>query len=268
MPWQQHDLTVGGIRLHYERSGENKPALVLVHGLTDHSRAWLPVAKMFESEFDITMFDMRGHGHSDAPESGYSPADYAGDLLGLISALGLDRPAVIGHSLGAATAAAAAAIDSSAMRCVVLEDPPWAERSGAAEDLTKYAVEWRASIEALKKLDHAGRAAQCKAEHPNWSDTDCDLWAESKELVRLEVFSGFGELMAPWQSTAAKIACPALLVTGDPTLGAIVSPAVSAEFSELVADARVAQIPDAGHSIHREQLDEFVRVVRAFLHGI
>jgi len=45
--------------------------------------------------------DARGHGLSNAPENGYSSSDHAADLAGFIDALGLERPAVGGHSMGA-----------------------------------------------------------------------------------------------------------------------------------------------------------------------
>jgi pimeloyl-ACP methyl ester carboxylesterase len=134
------------------------------------------------------------------------------------------------------------------------------------EQRMAYPDAWKTGNEALQQLDHAGRVAQCQAEHPNWHEEDCAAWAESKRLVRSQIFSGFVAMMAqPWRATAAQIECPALLITSDPALGGIVTPAVAEEFGQAMPDGRVITIPDAGHAIHREQLDAFVGAVRAFI---
>jgi pimeloyl-ACP methyl ester carboxylesterase len=270
MPWQSGYVTVNGLQLHYQRTGGNKPPVVLVHGMTDYGLYWSRVARALEDSYDLVLYDMRGHGLSDAPETGYALDDYASDLLGLIAALGLDRPALVGHSLGAATTFAAAVLNSAALRCIVLEDPPWYSlqmlQAATDEQRMAYPDAWKTGNEALQQLDHAGRVAQCRVEHPTWHEEDCAAWAESKRLVRSQIFSGFVAMMAqPWRATAAQIECPALLITSDPALGGIVIPAVAEEFAQVMPNGRVVNIAGAGHAIHREQLDAFVAAVRAFI---
>src|SRR3712207_1489803 len=104
--WQSSDIEANGIRLHYTRTGGAKPALVLAHGFSDDGLCWTPVADVLAQDYDVIMVDARGHGRSAAPEQGYTSIDHANDLAGLIAALGLDRPAVLGHSMGAASALA------------------------------------------------------------------------------------------------------------------------------------------------------------------
>jgi len=58
---------------------------------------------VLEADYDVIMVDARGHGRSDGPEQGYGSAEHAGDLASVITGLGLHRPAVLGHSMGAAT---------------------------------------------------------------------------------------------------------------------------------------------------------------------
>jgi pimeloyl-ACP methyl ester carboxylesterase len=244
--------TVGGVRLRYARSGGG----------------WSRVARALAPEFDVVTYDMRGHGESDAPAAGYAPADYAGDLLGLVAELDLGRPLVLGHSLGAVTASQAAATAPAAFRAVALEDPPWVAQAGgpgAAEQGLAYAAQWRDGTLALQRLDHAGRVAACRAEHPGWVDEDCDAWARSKELVRPQIFDGFLPMMAqPWREVVAKIQAPLLLVASDPALGGLVTPEVADEVVRLAPRARAVRIDGAGHAIHREQLDTFVTAVRGF----
>ena len=100
--WQDGEVATNGITLHYTRTGGDKPPLVLAHGFSDDGRCWTPVAEALEADYDIVMVDARGHGRSAAPASGYGSREMADDLAGAIAALGLRRPAILGHSMGAA----------------------------------------------------------------------------------------------------------------------------------------------------------------------
>ena len=111
---------------------------MLAHGVTDAGPCWTPVAEALAPEYDAIMVDARGHGHSDAPERGYGPAEQAEDLAGVIAALGLQRPAVLGHSMGAATALVLAGTYPDVPGAILLEDPPawwtgWASTPAARE---------------------------------------------------------------------------------------------------------------------------------------
>src|ERR1051326_8964463 len=124
--WASGDVQTNGIRMHYHRTGGDgvKPQLVLSHGAIDDGLCGTRVARALESDFDVIMPDARGHGQSDAPASGYSSSDHAADLAGLIKGLALDRPAVGGHSMGAATTLRLIADYPDLARCAILEDPP------------------------------------------------------------------------------------------------------------------------------------------------
>ncbi|TJW06497.1 MAG: alpha/beta hydrolase [Mesorhizobium sp.] len=84
-----------------------EPALLLVHGFTDTSRSFSLLAPHLAGR-RLVMPDLRGHGGSQAGE-GCGIADFADDIAGLIGRLRLDRPVVVGHSLGAMVAVALAA---------------------------------------------------------------------------------------------------------------------------------------------------------------
>jgi pimeloyl-ACP methyl ester carboxylesterase len=265
MAWQSGDVQVNGLRLHYVRTGTTKPTIVLVHGMTDYGRYWTRVAQALEADFDLVMYDMRGHGSSDVPATGYTPSDYASDLLGLIAALYLDRPIAIGHSLGGLTTLVAAA-SADAFRAIILEDPACIAQSGPPEMLAAYGENWRTGNAALKQLDQAGRIAQCHTEHPSWIETESEFWAESKALVQPQIFDGFSAMMSyPWRTAAATLHCPALLLTADPALGAVVTPAVAEEFAQSLPDWQISHFSGVGHHPHTEQLDAFVAAVHNFI---
>ena len=72
----------------------------------------------------------------------------------------------------------------------------------------------------------------------------------------------------PWRDTVKAISCPILLVTGDPALGGIVTPAVADEARRLNPKLRVANVPDVGHNIHLENYEPFRAAVAAFLREV
>src|SRR5689334_6172568 len=106
--WTSAVCTANGLDLHYLRTGGPKPALVLLHGLTGSGACWTPLARALQAEWDVVMPDARGHGYSSTPPTGYRYADHAGDVVGLIQALGLATPVLLGHSMGGLTAAVVA----------------------------------------------------------------------------------------------------------------------------------------------------------------
>ena len=89
---------VGDLDLAYVELPGSEPALVLVHGFTDTSRSFSLLVPHLSSR-RLIMPDLRGHGASQAGE-GCGVADFADDIAGLIRRLRLDRPVVVGHSLG------------------------------------------------------------------------------------------------------------------------------------------------------------------------
>jgi pimeloyl-ACP methyl ester carboxylesterase len=89
------------VKLHLAELGpEDGPPLLLVHGWPQHWWCWHDVAPRLADRFRCLMVDLRGHGWSEAPPNGYEKERLAGDLLGLLDALGLDRVAYVGHDWG------------------------------------------------------------------------------------------------------------------------------------------------------------------------
>jgi pimeloyl-ACP methyl ester carboxylesterase len=117
MTWTEGDITVSNVRIHYYRRGSGPP-VVLAHGFSDSGRCWDRVATVLDDRYDVIAFDARHHGLSDSPNDG-SIGD-AADLVALVEALGLVRPALIGHSMGAGTVAQAAGERPELFRCAIL----------------------------------------------------------------------------------------------------------------------------------------------------
>jgi pimeloyl-ACP methyl ester carboxylesterase len=80
--------------------GKGKKVLC-VHGLTANCRCWDLIASFLSPQYKIMAMDLRGRGHSDSPASGYSVESHCRDILALLDDRGLERPVIMGHSLGA-----------------------------------------------------------------------------------------------------------------------------------------------------------------------
>jgi pimeloyl-ACP methyl ester carboxylesterase len=117
-------IDIGGLRLHIQQAGSG-PDVVLVHGVTGDLSIWFLCRAMHDLSATrrVTAYDLRGHGYSDAPPAGYTSADHATDLLGVLDQLKIETASLVGHSFGAVIALHAAALAPERVDSVVLSDP-------------------------------------------------------------------------------------------------------------------------------------------------
>ncbi len=263
--WTDDDLLLGDVRLHYYRTGHGeKPPLVLVHGFSDSGPCWARVARDLEAEYDVVMPDMRGHGKSERLRPG-DVVDMGADLAGLIEGLGLERPIVCGHSMGAMATFELAVRFPEIPRAVVLEDPPWwLDRPPASHG--DPVGEWAKTL--------AGRSqeellAEYRAEHPDWPDELVETMAESKKQLDQAIIDTLvgkvNRVAIDWQSKIGELAMPAMILTANPDLGAIVTPQVAARIRELNPRIEIVNVPNVGHLIRYDNYPAFMSALRGFL---
>jgi pimeloyl-ACP methyl ester carboxylesterase len=272
--WQRTRIRANAIQQHIYRTGgshnHSKPALLLLHGFTEDASGWLRTARALEVDYDVIMPDARSHGHSESANGAFTLPLLAQDVAALIRQLGLERPVLLGHSMGAGVAAQVAAIHPERVRAVILAEPPLR----AAPDLAQINPDWYNSwlewMQTLKTLPHAERmAAGLERLPPNvrtWDAADLVPMIgglAAFDLSLLELGAALYEL-PPWTELAPHVGCPTLLLTGDPARGATNTPAA--------IQALVAQLPNcqhvrmaAGHFLHADQFQAFVAAVREFL---
>lgn len=117
---KRHVQLTNGLRMAYVELGDpNGPPLLLLHGYTDSSRVWTILAPYLESH-RILIPDQRGHGASAAPECCYAMSDFAHDARLFLDAMGAERAAVVGHSMGSMVAQVLAAEQPGRVSRVVL----------------------------------------------------------------------------------------------------------------------------------------------------
>lgn len=262
----ESDVTANGIELHIYRTYTNKPPLLFAHGRSDNGLCFWPIAEQFANEYEIILYDARDHGQSENPENRTRLMDRVQDLAGLIDALELHKPKLIGHSLGAVTAALLAGSYPHIPGCIVLEDPPSFESMAANSEQAKTRhQEWEAFIGAIKGKSVRELVAMSRRDSPAWSEAERELWAQSKLQYHLRPFGEDRIDVELGRRIITKITCSTLIITADLDQGALYPPQAADELVAGLPDARHVNIPGAGHNIRREQPEAYLAAVRGFL---
>src|SRR3954467_173795 len=117
------DVVVNGVRLYFQQSGAG-PDVVLVHAVTSNQAVWMfsGLTDALAADFRVTSYDLRGHGASARPPTGYTSAVMAEDLRQLLAALGLGPALLVGHSFGGVTALHLAHLAPEVVEGVILSD--------------------------------------------------------------------------------------------------------------------------------------------------
>ena len=262
-------VSTNGVRLHYLRTGGDKPQVLLLHGLTDNGACWNPVIEALNADFDFIAPDARGHGLSDAPAQGYRPEDHAADAAGLIQALKLKRPVVVGHSMGGMQSTVLAAQHPELVRAVVVEDPAWFGEDNLTPDQRRERAKgWAENLQRDQSKTKTELIAQGHAQNPGWSDAELDPWSDAKLQARVQVLEYVEHQASDWRGLLKQITYPLLLVTGDTTKGVIITPQMAHEAQLINPKVEVANIPNTGHCIRRDDFGGYIAAFGAFLRRV
>jgi pimeloyl-ACP methyl ester carboxylesterase len=257
------------------------PPILALHGLASNARWWDLVAARLSPRWRVLAPDLRGHGRSDHPETGYSFAEVVQDLRGLCDAAGLERVIVAGHSWGASVALwFAAALPERTAGCVCVDGgagsmrehlPTWAEAeerlrppriSGITEDAVR---EWAKSGGLAEGGDPAAAAEILLGNFEAVGDGTVRPrlpMTQHMEIARHLYELDSSELMA-------RVACPVLFV---PALGGpwpADEKARSLQRAQDVFGSR-AQIVwvDGGHDLPVQRPAEVAKAMASFAERI
>ncbi len=226
-----------GERIHYldwSARQEGRP-IVLVHGLTRTGWSWLPVARCVAPRHPVVAPDLRGHGASDAPLSGYDLGSLALDVLTVMAGRGWGEsvagpPAVVaGHGLGAMVAVQMARLQPASVAGLALVDGGWESMLEATRMLPMQLVEAMAEPpEVLASMD-AWLADRRAFDADSW-DADQEVAARAQVIethagrvglvTKGSVIRRVVEAMYAYepQASLAEVRCPVgVLVADAPT---------------------------------------------------
>ncbi|MEQ8674043.1 MAG: alpha/beta hydrolase [Aggregatilineales bacterium] len=259
-------------RLHAYLAGDSQePAVILLHGFMSAGFQWMRVAMALEAEFYLVLPDMRGHGYSDGVENGFSLDILTQDLADVVDALELDKPIVLGHSLGAEIAVRFGATYPDVPRAIILEDPPMRSFNAGMFRQTDWYKDWIAQMQALKTQPHEERMTNGRAFLPPGTtlpqETDYVTQIEATALFNLDVLDHSEDMdyRAASPELIGKLSAPILLLTADSERGGSALPEGVKAITASWQDGQHIHFEGAGHFIHFEQLDPFIDAIRVFL---
>ncbi|WP_337003724.1 MULTISPECIES: alpha/beta fold hydrolase [unclassified Microbacterium] len=224
---------------------------LLVHGLgSSAALMWRLGDALAAAGWHATAVDLRGHG--DAPRSlDYSVGAYGADLIDTRPADGDAWDAVVGHSLGGASATVAAASAPEWTRRLVLIDPA-------------IHVDGRDASIVRKSQERAfadTRLEVVQEEHPHWHPQDQELKVDAVLRASAWAVEQTSAQNQPWdvRADAARLAVPTHVIGADPSVYSIFTGDLAEEV--LAANPRITMsvVEGAGHSLHRDRPEESIR---------
>jgi len=260
-------IDIGGYRMAYRQWGDTAApdAVVLVHGITSSSLSWVRVGPRLGERGRAIAVDLKGHGDSGRPETGYRLEDQADEVAALVRSLGLRSLDLVGHSWGGGISLVLAARGDLPLRRVVLEDPALSVGSAPPEQ-RQQAVEMYTGSVGLSPAEADARVRANVA--PGWTEEDIagkiDASVKGSPASVRAVFDENG----PWNvaERLAELRVPTLLLRAEVTSGGIVGEATVA-LAQRNPNIQVVTVPGADHNIHRGQFDAFMAHVEPFLAG-
>ena len=273
---------VPGERIHFLDWGgpplgtANRPAVLLVHGLSATAWAWAPVARRLAGAVRTVAIDLRGHGLSDAPTSGYTQDQLGDDVVAVAEGAGLlpestSRVVLAGHGYGAIVAAWAAGRLAARCAGLVLVDGGWqdlAAETGMTPD------EWLRELEEPPGIfsSMAAYLADRREFDPASWDADQETAARSTVVevpagkvvsaVRPHALAASVEAIFAYDPLATLVDVTApitAIVAGGEDLAARRAALAAADHARLAAGhsgIRVVDLSDAGHNLIRYRPDE------------
>jgi len=270
------DIETNGATIHV-RVGGKGPAVVLLHGFGDTGDMWVPLATDLMRNHTVVVPDLRGMGLSSHPEDGYDKRSQAADVRGVLTKLGIDHAAVVGHDIGTMVAYAyAARYPDKTDRLVVMDAPvpgipPWdqivrwpalwhfdfggpdMERLVAGRERIYLDRFWNEFAGTPSKIDEATRQhyAELYARPGAMHDAFLQFRAIRKDAEDNKA------------AMATKLTMPVLAVGGEKSFGsneAVVMRNAATNVTELV-------VPGAGHWLMEEATETTVSAIHSFIDG-
>lgn len=253
----------------YQECRSTGPVVYLLHGLTAKSQDWAGIPDLLaKTGFHVFAFDMRGHGKSDKPESGYTPEDHAKDVQACAEALGHSQLHVVGHSTGGRNALVFAALfPERALSLTIVDQTLSKDEQSWKKYLERY-TEYPAPFPNEETLDkflrqkfpgderrfayYKGQFWKTDNGEWNWNFSPQAAWKTQKLGREKEAYEWLG-----------KVQCPLLFIKGGDSR--YVSPEEAEKIRKLLPQDRFVVVEKAEHAVFRDNPEGFLKVLIPFL---
>jgi len=248
-----------GVKLRYLDTGSGEPTLVFIHGWCCNQSMWGDQIETFAQRHRIIAVDLRGHGESDKPDQDYDIAGFADDVAWLIREMGLNRPVLIGHSMGGVTALSLLRKHPDIARAAVFVDAgimPFPEEMRPLLDQT---------IEALKSPAYREMAANVVKQFLFREESPQDLRdqvaAGMASAPQRVMHTALTSTLSEENYPAGPLPVPSFFVR------AATLAATEEQIKERYPGMETVSM-DAAHFVHMEKPDEFNAILSRFLERV
>ena len=271
----KRDVTTNGTTIHVRFAGTG-PAVVLLHGYGETGDMWVPLAVDLLRDHTVIVPDLRGLGLSSKPAGGFAKKTQAGDVAGVMAAMGVEKADVVAHDIGNMVAFQFAAQYPQRVRRLVLIDAP-VPGVGPWEEILKNPLLWhfRFGGPDMERLV-AGRERIYLDRFWNEFSASPDRFTEAarQHYARLyalpgAMHSGFAQFAAFDQDAidnraflgSGKLKMPVLALGGQKSFGPMMATVMRAGADDVTEGI----VPDSGHWIMEENPRATTQLVRDFL---
>ena len=269
------NIITNGATLHV-RSGGAGPAVVLLHGYGETGDMWAALAADLARDHTVIVPDLRGLGLSSKPGGGFDKKTQAGDVSGVMAALGVQQADVVAHDIGNMVAFQFAAQHPEQVRRLVLIDAP-VPGVGPWEEILKNPLLWhfRFGGPDMERLV-AGRERIYLDRFWNEFSASPDRFSEAARRHYAKLYalpgamhSGFAQFAAFDQDaidnreflTRGRLKMPILAVGGQKSFGPMMATVMRAAGDNVTEGV----VPDSGHWIMEENPRATIQLVRDFI---
>lgn len=250
-----------GIRIHHVDHGDPQGApVVMLHGYSDSSFSFSQLMPLIDPAYRVHALDVRGHGNTDKPSTGYSIDDHADDVVAFLDASGIARVTVLGHSMGTTVARRVAEAYPDRVDALVMIG---AVRTPVNDGLQ----ELKAAVHALTEddLPDFARDFQVSTVHAAMPAGFLDRVVEICQAVPLRVWRAAVDGLVAFDDAAAvsRIRARTLLLWGEHD--AYFGREEQEWLAATIPDARLRTYASSGHNPHWEQPADVAAELHAFL---
>ena len=253
--------------LKYSSAG---PVVYLLHGLTSKCQDWESMPDdLAKAGFQVFIFDMKGHGQSDKPKSGYAPEDLARDVEACTNAFDHEKIHVVGHSTGGRNALFFATMFSKKTASLTIVDQTLTAEPEKWEEYQKKFSEYPTPFADEASLDQfllhrypEDQERRRRFEKGQFFKNKAGQWEWSFSVPAVLEIQRLGRSQAlHW--LLKRIQCPVLFMKAENSTQ--LSPAEVEKINDLLPPGSLVVIERAGHGVFRDNPKDFLGSLVPFL---
>jgi 3-oxoadipate enol-lactonase len=258
---------INGVDIYFEKHGQAGEPLVFVHGYTGDVTDWRHQVGPFSRDYQVLIFDLRGHGRSEAPtdRSTYTIEQMADDTEALVAEIGFERYHLLGHSMGGAVVQEIALRSPGRLLSLTLQNTaPLFDLF--ANPMIRQFMEARTSVAETQGMSVLATWKSPFPNPPHMTQERQDEVAERLGRMSVDAFVGCQQALNQWAGAVDRlpsISTPTLAIVGDLDAGPLVKAAHT--FAETIPNATLAVIPETGHSPQYERPELFNAALKRHL---